>query len=387
MIRAFGPGLVEKGWGRIINISSIAGTTGYPYPKLRRVQGGVVQSDPVPPDRFLGYGREGEFHLPRRRGHTHGHPGGPGPGHPQGPHQGDHRPGRDRCTGLLPTHRRCQEQLTEPICSLTAAPPRCSSSSTGPPLSRRRPECSRSPVQRSRMPGAERCLPTSKESVSGCGPFPSLPGKPHALHLGLPGPGQSQCVVIDPGFDSDSGWLHLEAGLQTVGLTPDDVTGIVATHFHVDHLGMAETACQSGGRLDSTRGGRTAPYLELSGRRRGGPGRPAQDGLLGCAGGQNSGSGHDHGQFGRTQRTRRCRRPAGGRGSPAGGRPADPGPGHAWPYPRTFCLWDEGSELVFSGDHVLPRISPNVSLEIRGMDNPLLHNLRSLQKLYGAARL
>jgi NAD(P)-dependent dehydrogenase (short-subunit alcohol dehydrogenase family) len=41
MIKAFGPELVAQGWGRIINISSIAGTTGYPYPSYAASKAGL----------------------------------------------------------------------------------------------------------------------------------------------------------------------------------------------------------------------------------------------------------------------------------------------------------------------------------------------------------
>lgn len=41
MIRHFGPGMAERGWGRIINISSIAGTTGYPYPSYAASKAGL----------------------------------------------------------------------------------------------------------------------------------------------------------------------------------------------------------------------------------------------------------------------------------------------------------------------------------------------------------
>ncbi|WP_166969766.1 SDR family NAD(P)-dependent oxidoreductase [Brevibacterium atlanticum] len=41
MIRHFAPGMAERGWGRVINISSIAGTTGYPYPSYAASKAGL----------------------------------------------------------------------------------------------------------------------------------------------------------------------------------------------------------------------------------------------------------------------------------------------------------------------------------------------------------
>ena len=47
------------------------------------------------------------------------------------------------------------------------------------------------------------------------------------------------CLVVDPGFDSPQGRLDLQAGLRAAGHGLRDVTGVLATHFHTDHLGMA----------------------------------------------------------------------------------------------------------------------------------------------------
>lgn len=41
MIRVFIPGMVAQGWGRIVNISSIAGVTGYPYPSYAASKAGL----------------------------------------------------------------------------------------------------------------------------------------------------------------------------------------------------------------------------------------------------------------------------------------------------------------------------------------------------------
>lgn len=41
IIQAFAPEMIERGWGRIINISSIAGVTGYPYPSYAASKAGL----------------------------------------------------------------------------------------------------------------------------------------------------------------------------------------------------------------------------------------------------------------------------------------------------------------------------------------------------------
>ena len=49
LIKAFSPGMIEAGWGRIVNIASIAGITGYPYPSYAASKAGPDQPHPVPP--------------------------------------------------------------------------------------------------------------------------------------------------------------------------------------------------------------------------------------------------------------------------------------------------------------------------------------------------
>jgi glyoxylase-like metal-dependent hydrolase (beta-lactamase superfamily II) len=50
-------------------------------------------------------------------------------------------------------------------------------------------------------------------------------------------------------------------------------------------------------------------------------------------------------------------------------------PGHS---PGHICLVDELHGLIFSGDHVLPRISPHIALELPGPANPLADYYDSL---------
>lgn len=42
LIKAFSPSMIEAGWGRIINIASIAGITGYPYPSYAASKAGLA---------------------------------------------------------------------------------------------------------------------------------------------------------------------------------------------------------------------------------------------------------------------------------------------------------------------------------------------------------
>jgi len=53
-------------------------------------------------------------------------------------------------------------------------------------------------------------------------------------------------------------------------------------------------------------------------------------------------------------------------------------PGHS---PGHICLYEPQNQLLFSGDHVLPSITPNVSYHVQSGDNPLGDYLYALQKL------
>ena len=47
-----------------------------------------------------------------------------------------------------------------------------------------------------------------------------------------------EATVIDAGCSRE--WSKLVKGLGSIGLTLESVTGIVATHSHADHFGLAK---------------------------------------------------------------------------------------------------------------------------------------------------
>ena len=51
-------------------------------------------------------------------------------------------------------------------------------------------------------------------------------------------------------------------------------------------------------------------------------------------------------------------------------------PGHT---PGHLCLHEEAGNLLLTGDHVLPRISPNIGLQPHAAEPPLAAYLRSLE--------
>src|SRR4029079_3910630 len=53
-------------------------------------------------------------------------------------------------------------------------------------------------------------------------------------------------------------------------------------------------------------------------------------------------------------------------------------PGHS---PGHLCFWEAGNRLMLSGDHVLPRITPNIPYHPQAGAAPLGEYLQSLDKL------
>ena len=229
-----------------------------------------------------------------------------------------------------------------------------------------------------------RVLPPVEVVAPGVHSVPvAFPGNPMRYTLSYVLLDGDECVVVDPGFDSDEGHGQLMAALGRLDVGPREISGIVATHFHTDHLGMAARLARGSGawialgqqerrhisafddaHAESERDrermrtwgvpeGRVAeaamsPQGLHDMRRLADPDRRLGDADTLAAAGRNW----------RIMET----------------------PGHT---PGHICLWDDDGELVLSGDHVLPRISPNVSLEIRGDTDPLRHNIESLQRIAG----
>jgi len=57
-------------------------------------------------------------------------------------------------------------------------------------------------------------------------------------------------------------------------------------------------------------------------------------------------------------------------------------PGHS---PGHVCLYEPRNQFLFSGDHILPVISPNISYHVQSGDNPLGDYLYALHKIQNLA--
>ncbi len=189
-------------------------------------------------------------------------------------------------------------------------------------------------------------------------------------------------AMVDAGWNTDEAWQALNDGLAEAGGSVSDVQAVVVTHIHPDHYGLA-------GRVRDVSGA----WVGL---------HPADAALL-------------QGRYVETDELiRRMDLLLAESGVPEDQRtdlanasmnvrtlvdmaPPDvlleddqkvdlPGwdlrtvwtPGHS---PGHICLYSDEHRLLLSGDHVLPRITPNISFHSQQDANPLGDYLQSLDRM------
>ncbi len=191
--------------------------------------------------------------------------------------------------------------------------------------------------------------------------------------------------LVDTGWDSDDAWASLQAGLTAIGGDVADVRGVLVTHMHGDHNGLSARVRDTSGAwvamhpadaeivrrmtetdverfirdqtafmvslgADEQTAASDAPAPErLAGlRRQAVPDRLLEDGEVADFPGWSLRAVHT--------------------------------PGHT---PGHLCFAEERTGLFLSGDHVLPRISPNISSGRRLEEDPLRDYLGSLAAVAG----
>jgi glyoxylase-like metal-dependent hydrolase (beta-lactamase superfamily II) len=190
----------------------------------------------------------------------------------------------------------------------------------------------------------------------------------------------SGVVVVDPGWETDRGWADLQRGLAAAGLSADRVTGIVVTHVHPDHHGLSQRLSEASGAWIAMH---TAELSFL-------PSRIGE--LIGGADGfrawlVRSGVPDDIAIFGDGEDLRMFSMAEPDVLLNHGDALDLPGrrvrvvwtPGHT---PGHICLHDVDHDLLLTGDHLLPRISPNVGLTPVSGDSPLTRYLESLRAMH-----
>jgi glyoxylase-like metal-dependent hydrolase (beta-lactamase superfamily II) len=186
--------------------------------------------------------------------------------------------------------------------------------------------------------------------------------------------------LIDTGWESDAGWAALTTGLDLIGGSVSDVRGVVVTHRHYDHLGLAARVRAASGAWIAMHPADARLVTEWAGL--GGAQVAAREVEflvgLGAARGEAAadvGGAESMERFTRTAVPDRLLEDGDLADFPGWQLRAVHTPGHT---PGHLCLAEERTGLFFSGDHVLPRISPNISTTVDGDGNPLGSYLASL---------
>jgi glyoxylase-like metal-dependent hydrolase (beta-lactamase superfamily II) len=192
-------------------------------------------------------------------------------------------------------------------------------------------------------------------------------------------------VLIDAGWDHPSSWRSLTEGLKFAGTNVADVYGVLVTHHHPDHAGLAHRVRESSGA-----------WVAL---------HPADADIIRRMHGEASPGGPER----RLARLREVLLSSGApedevaalRAWPAGmprlwaapDRPIGDGdlvdvpgrrvravwtPGHS---PGHTCFYLEDERRLLSGDHLLPVITPHVALYVAQDGDPLGDFLGSLRRL------
>jgi glyoxylase-like metal-dependent hydrolase (beta-lactamase superfamily II) len=189
-------------------------------------------------------------------------------------------------------------------------------------------------------------------------------------------------LLVDSGWNTDESFIALKKGLAKLGAEVKDISQIVVTHVHPDHYGMA-------GRIKKLSGATIAMhhiekdfikprYIDMEELLRqtdrillenGVPQAEMErmrDATLGLE--QyiipvmpdrilHEGEEITTGKF--TFRVIWT-------------------PGHSSGH---ICLYEPAQKILFSGDHILPKITPNISLHPQSIENPLGRYLKSLQDM------
>lgn len=188
--------------------------------------------------------------------------------------------------------------------------------------------------------------------------------------------------LVDAGWNTDDSYQVLCAGLGEAGFEITDVQGVLVTHIHPDHYGLAGRVREASGAwvalhpadasLIHDRYEDTGDLLERVGAMLRRVGAPAEE-------------------LDSLKNASMPALPFVSAGRPDilledGEHPDVPGwdltavwtPGHS---PGHLCFWEAANRLMLSGDHVLPRITPNIPFHPQAGADPLGDFLRSLERV------
>ena len=175
--------------------------------------------------------------------------------------------------------------------------------------------------------------------------------------------GNNTVAVLDCGADVPESWSAFEGGLEQIGLSSTDIGIVIGSHMHPDHIGMANRV------LDAS-GAAFVMHHELKKRAPFYDDWSVYQNLVHSLAQRHGASAADLDAMSATYD-----RPSWAPVSPPVTRPVGDGdllelggrdlevfytPGHD----RThICLIDSATGHVFSGDHILPRITPHIGYD------------------------
>ena len=187
-------------------------------------------------------------------------------------------------------------------------------------------------------------------------------------------------MLVDCGWNTDAAHAALEEGMREHGTHPSEITQLVITHVHPDHYGMSgrlkqESSCEVvmhereaefiASRYFAPRG--LTDEMQQYMAQHGVPALRAPEMSRGSMG-----------MLDKVQPAAADRKLHGGETLRAGDFHFEVvwTPGHA---PGHICLYEPNRKLLFSGDHILPTITPNVSMHAQTSGDPLGDYMRSLE--------
>ena len=188
--------------------------------------------------------------------------------------------------------------------------------------------------------------------------------------------------IVDAGWNTDEAYDALCEGLRQAGTSVSDVQGALVTHIHPDHYGLA-------GRVLEASGGWIALHPADAALIPDRYEHPAD--LLHNVSAYLRRMGAPEDEVLTLTNASMPVRPYVDAVRPDvlfedGDHPRVPGwdltaiwtPGHS---PGHLCFWEPRNRVMLSGDHVLPRITPNVPYHPQAGNNPLGDFLASLDKV------
>jgi glyoxylase-like metal-dependent hydrolase (beta-lactamase superfamily II) len=210
----------------------------------------------------------------------------------------------------------------------------------------------------------DRVLPPAERVRPGLWSIPTpFPGSPLRYVLSYAVEYDGGVALVDTGWPCEPAWEGLLSGLRLAGWDIGDVKAVLITHGHGDHMGLAKRIRERSGAWVAMHAADVADRAKFDNRL---SFRQASDEWLRRRGGQPTDfrAAHERGEVPPDSFDEFMLRPD--RLLVDGERPLGAGtsllsvwtPGHT---PGHVCFVDTDRDLMLTGDHILPRITPNIS--------------------------